>query len=410
MYFVFGPKSSLLLIFFLHGLVFSVLLFMKGLQGRDKPSYWLSFFTILCALYISPFMLGYSGWYFRNPYRDILFYLPLQQVLLLPPVLYFYCKTLFDKSFVFRKKDWLHFIPAMLYLLYALVIFFTDKLVLGYPYFYADEKDKDFAYWYQMAGFISLFYYLLRSLQLYKTYKYLTYNTVSNADSLTFKWAQRFLLAFLLLLCMRGLFFILNPEWASFGRKFWYYIVFSILFYYISISGYINSIRSITSFTDWSGKPDVSQANIDGQQEEVAVATNELSQPEEKQQLPNIEQWKEKIENLLVTGKMYENPELSIADLSQQLDTHTKKISQVINQGFNMNFNDFVNHYRVRAVIKKIEEGEHTLQTLLGIAFECGFNSKSTFNRAFKRHTSLSPNDYIQKNVNKQVSNQDLKR
>jgi AraC-like DNA-binding protein len=409
MYFVFGSKSSLLLIFFLHGLVFSGLLFIKAMQGKDKASYWLSCFTILCALYISPFMLGYAGWYFRNPYRDILFYLPLQQVLLLPPVLYFYCKTLFDKSFVFRKKDWLHFVPAILYLLYALVIVITDKLVLGYPYFYADEKDKDFAYWYQLAGFISLLFYLIRSLQLYSTYKYLTYNTVSNADSLTFKWAQRFLLAFLLLLCMRGLFFILNPEWASFGRKFWYYIVFSILFYYISISGYINSIRSITSFMDWSGKTALPEADNSNQQEVVAEQ-NGQPQPEEKQLLPDIDLWKEKIEALLVTGKMYENPELSIADVSQQLATHTKKISQVINQGFNMNFNDFVNHYRVRAVIKKMEEGEHSLQTLLGIAFECGFNSKSTFNRAFKRHTSLSPNDYIQKNVNKQVSNQDLKR
>lgn len=63
-----------------------------------------------------------------------------------------------------------------------------------------------------------------------------------------------------------------------------------------------------------------------------------------------------------------------------------------------MNFNDFINQYRVKAVIKKMEAGEHTIQTLLGLALEVGFNSKSTFNRAFKRHTSRSPNDYIKEN------------
>jgi AraC-like DNA-binding protein len=64
-----------------------------------------------------------------------------------------------------------------------------------------------------------------------------------------------------------------------------------------------------------------------------------------------------------------------------------------------MNFNDFVNKKRVHAVIEKLEAGKHTIHTLLGIAFECGFNSKSTFNRAFKRHTMLSPKEYIKKNV-----------
>ncbi|MFM8912794.1 MAG: helix-turn-helix domain-containing protein [Flammeovirgaceae bacterium] len=62
-----------------------------------------------------------------------------------------------------------------------------------------------------------------------------------------------------------------------------------------------------------------------------------------------------------------------------------------------MNFNDFVNHYRIKALLHRIEEGEHTIQTLLSLAFECGFNSKSTFNRAFKRATLLNPKEYIEK-------------
>ena len=60
-----------------------------------------------------------------------------------------------------------------------------------------------------------------------------------------------------------------------------------------------------------------------------------------------------------------------------------------------MNFNDFINHYRIEAVKEKLNFGEHHKTTLLGIAFDCGFNSKATFNRAFKKSTSLSPKDYL---------------
>jgi AraC-like DNA-binding protein len=66
-----------------------------------------------------------------------------------------------------------------------------------------------------------------------------------------------------------------------------------------------------------------------------------------------------------------------------------------------MNFNDFVNQHRIEALLQKIAEGEHSIQTLISIALECGFNSKSTFNRAFKRATSLSPKEYIEKNYRK---------
>ena len=62
-----------------------------------------------------------------------------------------------------------------------------------------------------------------------------------------------------------------------------------------------------------------------------------------------------------------------------------------------MNFNDFINNYRIEAVKENLKKGEHKKTTLLGIAFDCGFNSKATFNRAFKKSTGLSPKDYLHK-------------
>jgi AraC-like DNA-binding protein len=403
MLFSFSLKSSILLIFFLHGIVFSTLLLIKKLQTKNKSSLWLGLFTVLCSFYIAPFMFGYAGWYSQQPYRNILFYIPFQQLFLLPPVLYFYFKTLLDKSFQFSKKDYIHFIPAAIYLIYSIAIFLTDKVILNEYYFYADGKDKDFSTWYQIAGLISLSYYLIESLKTYYKYKTITYNVVSFADSVMFKWAKRFLIAFLLLIAIRIIFFIANPEWDEFGKKFWYYVCFSILFYYMSISGYTNSILSVTSFKDSlvNSNTDL-EFEADTNIETAFLLTSPDNEKlKEKNEIPDLNIWKEKIENLMVVDKMYENPELVISDLSNILGTHSKKISQVINQGFNMNFNDFVNHHRIKALLQKIEKGEHNIQTLLSLAFECGFNSKSTFNRAFKKATSLNPKEYIEKHYPK---------
>lgn len=393
MYFDFGLKSSFLFVFFFHGLVFSLLLIIKGLNNTDKSSIWLSLFTLLSSFYIAPFMFGYAGWYSKSHYRDILFYIPFQQLFFLPPVLYFYFRTLFDKSFLFSRKHFVHFLPALFYLIYSIIVFVTDKIVLKEYYFYKDGKDKDLATWYQVSGFFSLAFYLIQSLRIYKNYKSIVYDTVSFADILMFKWAKRFLVAFLLLLAIRLLFFILNPEWDSFGKKFWYYLCFSGLFYYISISGYVSSQRSIISFNDLSESPDSTLNLKDSVEKEADL--------EEKNQIADLDIWKEKVESLMVVNRLYENPELTLADFCDKLGTHSKRVSQIINQGFGMNFNDFVNHYRVKAMIKRIQEGEHNIQTLLSLALDSGFNSKSTFNRAFKRYTSLSPKEFIDKKHSK---------
>lgn len=379
--FSFSLKSSLLLIFFFHGIVFAGLLWVKGWQRESKSSFWLGLFTLLCALYIAPFMLGYAGWYSRQPYRNILFYIPFQQLFLFGPVLYFYVRSLLDKSYQFTRQDALHFLPSAIYGAYALIVVVTDLLVLNRAFFYADGNDKDFSTWYQIAGLCSLVFYLVLSLRVYQTYRTITYNSVSFADGVMFRWTQRFLIAFLLLIAIRLLFFLVNPEGGSFGQKFWYYVCFSLLFYYISISGYTNSLLSSTPFTQEKAAP-----------EELPAAD-----PGDKQEMPDLELWKQRVEALMTVEKKYEDPELVIADLANALNTHPKKISQVINQGFGMNFNDFVNHYRILALQQKFQKGEHSMQTLLGMAFDVGFNSKSTFNRAFKRETQLSPKAWIEK-------------
>ena len=382
MLFDFSLKSSLLLIFFSQGIVFSVLLWIKGQQLERKSSKWLSIFILLCALYVTPFMTGYAGWYSVKIYREILFFIPFQQLFLIGPVLYFYTQSLLNKSFQLSKRDWLHFMPAILYVAYSIVVFVTDKLVLSEFYFYADGRDKDLSPWYQVTGLISMVFYLSLSLRYYANYRIIAFQTVSFADSVLYQWIRNFFIAFLTILLLRVLFFILNPEWGEFGSKFWYYLCFSVLYYYIALSGYSNAIQTSRI---------IDTSVLDVEPESPAEIKD---QPPT---LPELQPWKYKLSQLMSEQKAYENPNLTLAHVASSLDTYPKMVSQVINLGFDMNFNDYVNKHRIEAVIDQLKEGNHLTKTLLGIALESGFNSKATFNRAFKKHTLLSPKEYLVK-------------
>lgn len=395
MYFDFGPKNSTLLIFFIHGLVFTTLLLINGVRSSHKSNFWLAAFVFLSTLYIAPFMLGYAGWYTRQPYRDLLFYVPFQQLFLIPPILYFYVKSLLNPSMIFKKKDLIHFVPAILYFIYSVIIWVTDKIVLNEYYFYLDQRDKDLDTWYQVAGFIFMVVYLFKCINIYNQYRNNTYETVSFADSILYSWIQRFLFAFLLLLLIRVLFFIINPEWANFGSKFWYYMSYSLLFYYISISGYVHSARM-----DLSIRPVLNYSQPLDQLFWIEEIEKKSPRPVSQKEITNKAfdpDLKTKIEEVMTSDKVFRNPELTLFDMAKLLDTNPKKVSNTINKGFKMNFNDFVNSYRTREVISTIESKEDNVKTLVGIAYDSGFNSKSTFNRAFKKYTGLTPKEYFQK-------------
>ncbi|MCG2615196.1 AraC family transcriptional regulator [Terrimonas sp. NA20] len=402
MLFSFNEKSVILLMFFVHALVFACLLLVKGIRYSSASDRWLSFFMFLCALYIAPFMLGYAGWYSQENYRHLLFYMPFQQLFLIPPVLFFYMRSLLDKSFTIKKRHLLHFLPAVLYDLYSLLIFICDELVIGHSYFYEDGRDKDFAAWYQVAGFASMFVYLFASFVIYRRYRHYVFASLSFAEAVAYKWAERFIAALLVLLSLRLAFFIINPEWGEFGRKFWYYVCFSVSFYYISIHGLVNSVRQgvpLHIFSRASGS--MLQGVLPGIKTEPEVNNSDTAavipdkvldiDPEE------LALWKERINRVMNEAKLFENPVLTIADLAEKLAIHPKKASQWVNLGFGMNYNDFVNSYRVRSVLEKMERGEADLQTIIGLAFDAGFNSKSTFNRVFKKSTGLTPREYMAK-------------
>jgi len=93
-------------------------------------------------------------------------------------------------------------------------------------------------------------------------------------------------------------------------------------------------------------------------------------------------------------SKPYLDPDLTLAGLSAMLNLPQHHLSRVINEHYGNNFFDFINRYRIEEVKQRIPDPAYGNLTLLGIAFDCGFNSKSAFNRLFRKYTGITPSEY----------------
>ena len=101
-----------------------------------------------------------------------------------------------------------------------------------------------------------------------------------------------------------------------------------------------------------------------------------------------------KLTSYMKTNKPYLNPSINIAELSKNLSIHPRYISQVINQLLQKNFYDFVNSYRIEEAKRYLANNGDQKMTILEILYEVGFNSKSAFNTAFKKHVGMTPIEY----------------
>ncbi|TXG38413.1 AraC family transcriptional regulator [Seonamhaeicola maritimus] len=102
----------------------------------------------------------------------------------------------------------------------------------------------------------------------------------------------------------------------------------------------------------------------------------------------------EKILVVMEEGDLYKNPKLQLKDLSKAVKTSDNYISEVFSKQLETNYYDFINSYRVEEVIRLMKLETHIDYKLMAIAKEAGFNSKTTFNTAFKKSTGLTPSQY----------------
>jgi len=100
----------------------------------------------------------------------------------------------------------------------------------------------------------------------------------------------------------------------------------------------------------------------------------------------------EKLENIMNGKSLYKNPNLSLQDVSQEMNISTHQLSQFLNNNLNKNFTSFVNEFRIKEACKIITSNDKL--TLESVGYDVGFNSKSTFFSAFKKHTGTTPLNY----------------
>ena len=108
-----------------------------------------------------------------------------------------------------------------------------------------------------------------------------------------------------------------------------------------------------------------------------------------------VAEQKAKLLALIETEKPYLNPDLSLRRLAGMLEIHPNQLSWFLNDGFGKNFNEFINHYRVEEfkALAKLPESAHL--TIMSMAYDCGFNSKTVFNTYFKKETGLTPKQFL---------------
>lgn len=134
--------------------------------------------------------------------------------------------------------------------------------------------------------------------------------------------------------------------------------------------------------------PTIAGADFSGTKPSQVVQPLEFSEAEELRL---------RLDAVLLDSQPFLNPKLSLRDLADLVGINEKKLSTLLNQNLNTNFYDYMNDYRIRLFEKRAQNGDLKSLSVLGLATACGFTSKSSFYRAFKKKTGLTPSTYLKK-------------
>jgi AraC-like DNA-binding protein len=167
----------------------------------------------------------------------------------------------------------------------------------------------------------------------------------------------------------------------------WFYSTIPFFIFYIGYQG----IKQQVIYSFYSDMPEPASV---GQEKPDSKSEGYKKSGLRQNQMQGIH---EKMLLAMQSEKLFMNPELSLQDLSDKLNIPTHHITQTLNEFVRQNFYDFVNSYRVNEFKERVDKGDAENFSLLGIAFDCGFNSKSSFNRIFKNTSGLTPSDYRNK-------------
>jgi AraC-like DNA-binding protein len=375
----FGIRSFTLLVAALQAVIIVIFLLSRNREQGRVSDRLLAAFLFFYAATLSEHIAGWMGWY-EGQY---LTFFPFGSSFIFPPLAWMYVKSITDTGYRFTKKEVRHFIPAAIYLAVHFSIWPIEpnrKLEI------LAVMSRYGFYYLQSAVDIAIFVlYTWLAAQHYLKYRRWLPTEFSNTGRLTLLWMRNFLWLFVLSCLLNLLFTVLGIfiDDFSYGEFYWELLIRAIIVYYLGISGYGYSQQQKIHFTE---------AALHAEPLPIAPAVNQPATPE-------LEPVRQKLLHCITEQRPYLEPELTLAQLAAMLQLSPAAVSQTINTCFGKNFNDFINSYRVEAVIQSLRADEHHTQTLLGIAYNSGFNSKATFNRVFKKNTGRSPREFIEQEL-----------
>jgi len=299
--------------------------------------------------------------------------------LFIGPLIFIYIKSLFVSNDKLIKKDFFHFIPFIVYLFYKPIIYIV--------YFQSNifntantEVLKIKLLVEEILSPLYFIFYLLLSLFLFNKYKKAIKSNYSNLTEFDFNWIRYLLTIFILVIGLDLIFGFLGPTYLS--HELFSVIALDIGIIYLGYYG-INQSRVLL--------PDFLVAEINNNEDDTKKSEkHQLSSFSEHE----IEELKLSLENIFKNDRPYLDENLTLKKLADLVSTSDKKLSTLLNQYMNISFYDIINKYRVEAVIEKMTSEDSEKYSLIGIAYDCGFSSKSSFNRIFKKETGFSPSEY----------------
>jgi AraC-like DNA-binding protein len=347
-------------------------------RGKTKADTLLAGWLIIIGIHLVFYHLSTTVDPYYHPYLLMGYPFPL----LHGPMLYLYTASLTNQH-SYLKKYWVfHFVPVVsIYLL--MIPFFllthTEKLQVfanqgrGYEWLFLLHR---------VFVFVSGVAYVFLSLWLLRKHKQAVRDRFSHVEKINLAW-------------LRYLIYGVGLVWLAvfYGNDF---IIFSLVALFVMLLGYFG-IKQVGIFTQSMSTEAIDLEPNKAKEEKQTASLEQLRARYLKSTLSSEVQKAihEKLKNSMDKQKLFLNPELTITELASILEVHSNHLSQVINSMESKTFYDFVNGRRIEEFKRIVALPENQKYTLLALAFECGFNSKTAFYRNFKNVTGQSPTLYL---------------
>lgn len=361
-------------------LMFLLLLFKKGKKQSDY--YFLGWIAV---------MLGQIAFYTITIYQFELtgniaiatFALPL----LGAPLLFLYILSL--TGHVITWKIILYHLSF--YILYVLLFFFLkeyDEVVLSATngFFHLTQDSPQWMQHYAVPLAISGLVYCIWDLLLLKRHRRRIVGLFSFDEKINLKWVSYVVYSYFILFVLASFLIFGSIQFRLFPIENAFALVGIALSFMLIAFGFYG-FQQTTIFSSIDTLLAAS-LNMEAKATEKAPYSKSGLTDEKIKSLAN------QLTRYVGREKPFLNEDLNLSLLSEQSEISQPHLSQVINQNFRMNFYDFVNRYRVEEAKTRLRSSDFDHLSVLGIAFDCGFKSKSSFNRYFKKYTGVSPSDF----------------